>query len=72
MKKPDLPCSALSFRRLLLLWVISGHFFGLRDSSSTAADFSSPCSSGFSWRIMVSDRSVSLVRELSARFMRVR
>ncbi|GKV48777.1 hypothetical protein SLEP1_g55570 [Rubroshorea leprosula] len=60
LEKPDLPCSASSPPAALALWGRIGLFFLIREFlPCTTAGLFSPCSSGFSWRIMVSDRSVS-------------
>ncbi|GKU99409.1 hypothetical protein SLEP1_g12264 [Rubroshorea leprosula] len=63
-KIPDLLCLSSPVRRLLLLAVSF--------SPALAAGLLPPCSSGFSWKILVLDRFVSLVRDLSARFCGVR
>ncbi|GKU95934.1 hypothetical protein SLEP1_g9230 [Rubroshorea leprosula] len=65
---PDLLCSSSPVRRLPCGCVISGHFSVREFPCSLPPASSSPCSSGFSWRILVLDLWGALVRELSARF----
>ncbi|GKU95935.1 hypothetical protein SLEP1_g9230 [Rubroshorea leprosula] len=68
LQHPDLLCSSSPVRRLPCGCVISGHFSVREFPCSLPPASSSPCSSGFSWRILVLDLWGALVRELSARF----
>ncbi|GKV50747.1 hypothetical protein SLEP1_g57443 [Rubroshorea leprosula] len=57
---------------LLCGWVISGHFFGRELLLQIPAGNFPNCSSGFSWRILVLECSVTRALVLNLRFMRVR
>ncbi|GKV13899.1 hypothetical protein SLEP1_g24859 [Rubroshorea leprosula] len=67
-----MPCSALSFRWLLLIMGDFWAFFRLHDSSLHCRRLSPSTRSGFCLQFLVPDRSVSLVPELSAQFCGVR